>query len=201
MGLRALIAAAAATGLLVGGCGDETGPERATEVHDEPVEGDEPITPRAIAAVALEHVSIDTYTRHPWTGDGKDANAVGADLDNNAGSGLRVIVRTTTADPCAPFDGALDGCDSRAVDGGRLVVYWQELEPEEDPGIVHVVMIREDESVDVEWTATEILGDPREQSLGVSVEEMEAVAQDQRISLTTSAEVIELGEKLDDFSD
>ena len=202
MRVRPLIAVAAAATLLLSGCGDETEPDPASEVHDEPVKGDEPITPRAVAAVALEHVPTDTFTRKPWTGEGQDANAVGADLDYHKWSGgLRVIVRPTTADPCAPFDGTLDGCESRDLDGGRLVVYWQELEIQEDPGILHVVMIRNDESVDVEWSGDEILGDPREQSLGVSVEDMEAVARDQRISLTTSADVIELGEQLDDFDE
>ena len=87
------------------------------------------------------------------------------------------------------------------MDGGRLVITWQYVEPEEDPGIVVVSMRRPDEDVIVYYAGDNIEGDPRELDLSIPVEDMTAVVQDQRISLTTSAEVIELGENLDDFED
>ncbi len=201
MRARPLIAAAAAAGLLLTGCGDETTPDPVTESHDEPVEGDEPITARAVAAVALEHVSTDTSSR---VAAHEDYGVVGAEFRYGAdgeydGDLLAVSVSPSRGDvdPCR----GMDGCETEKVDGGRLVITWQDVEPEEDPGIVVVSMRRPDEDVIVYYAGDNIEGDPRELNLSIPVEDMTAVVQDQRISLTTSAEVIELGENLDEFED
>ena len=185
--------------LLLAGCGDETAAD--------PSGGDEavPITQRAIAAVALEHLPNDTTAREATYTDEEDPRgALGADLRYNGdgeydGDLLRVFLTPEDDYSCA--DGEyLDGCEKRQVDGGSLFLVWQEEEPEEDPGILYVVLIKDDgESVRVGWSGDSILGDPREQDLGISVEEMEAIALDPRLSLNTTQDVVDLGEALDDW--
>ena len=180
---------------------DETGgaEDHPAETYDEPVEGDQPITPRAVAAVALEHVSDDTSSRTASEKQG----IVGAEFRYGAdgeydGDLLAVSVSESRgdADPCQ----TMDGCAAEKVQGGELIVAWQDVAPEEDPGIVVVAMRRPDEDVTAYYAGDDIEGDPREQDLSIPVADMTAVVQDQRISLTTSAEVIELGERLEDFT-
>lgn len=165
------------------------------------------ITQRAIAAVALEHASSDTTRREASYTDRDDApGALGADLrydgdGESDGDLLRVFLSPATEptrDPCAEGD-LLDGCEVRDVAGGRLVLYWQEEEPEEDPGEVVVVMLRKDETVLVGWFGDPITGDPRAQDLTIPVDVLEEIAQDGRISLTTTQDVVDLGEALDDW--
>jgi len=196
------VLAVAVVALLLSGCGDETDPDQAGDgevTHTEPVEGDEPITPRAVAAVALEHLPTETSSRTA----SDEKGIIGAEFRYGAdgeydGDFIAVSVSgTRSVDPCKN----MDGCESEDVEGGELVVAWQEVEPEEDPGIVVVTMRRPDEDVAVYYAGSNIEGDPRDLDLSISVAEMEAVVQDQRISLTTSAEVIELGEQLDDFDE
>jgi len=169
------------------------------DVRYREVEGDEPITARAVAAVTLEHLATETSSRVAWHRDGVGAELRYDDSDDDDGDYVRVTVTEpmTDRDYC---EGA-DGCEREDVEGGELIVAWQDLEPEEDPGVVHVVMRRDDEDVSVYYSGDDIEGDPRELDLDVSVADMEAVAQDGRISLTTSSEVIELGEELEDFQE
>jgi hypothetical protein len=190
--------ALAVAALLLCGCGDETAPSEAEAPQTKPVEGDEPITARAVAAVALEHLPTDTSSRSADAEEG----IVGAEFRYGAdgeydGDYLAVGVSESRgdADPCRN----MDGCEEEDVEGGELIVAWQEVMPEEDPGVVVVAMRRPGEDVTAYYAGDNIEGDPRELDLSISVAEMEAVVQDQRISLTTSVEVIELGEQLEDF--
>lgn len=115
--------------LLMAGCASETGtvgPRQSGEV---------PVTPRALAAVAAQ------YTPQPDAAqDGADPGRLGkatlaADLlyqstEQSSGNRLTVAVGSDLGrmfTECADF---LDGCEP--VEGGLL--FWQEEEPEEDPG-------------------------------------------------------------------
>ncbi len=189
------------TCLLLVGCGTETEPEPGTGDGGAKV----PITQRAIAAVALEHVSTDTSSREAsYTDDTSVKGSLGADLryggDGESDGGLlRVFLEPRPSFSCHA-DGYRDGCEERAVDGGRLFLVWTELEPEEDPGLVDVVFIKDDgETVYVGWSGDDILGDPRKQDLLIAIDDMEAIAQDPRLSLTTTQDVVDLGEALDDW--
>lgn len=183
---------------LLAGCGERTG------VADGA--GDVPITQRAIAAVALEHAPTGTTSRVARYTDLEDPKgSLGADLryrgdGESDGDLLRVFVLPGRGakEPCQreEYD---DGCETREVDGGRLTFTWTEEEPEEDPGYVAVVLQRDDERVSVSWYGDVITGDPREQDLFIPVDTLEAIAQDARISLTTSQEVVDAGEDLDDW--
>lgn len=182
------------TCVLLAGCGDEAAPLDG--------DGDVPITQRAIAAMTLEHAPEDTTSREATYTDRQDPDgALGADLRYDGdgeydGDLLRVFVAPRQSEnPCG--DDEEGRCDSREVDGGTLTLAWDVVEPEEDPGYVSVVLQRDEETVSVLWAGDTIEGDPRDQELRIPVETLEEIAQDERISLTTSRAVVDAGEELD----
>lgn len=188
--------------LALGACGTDPGP------GGQDGRDDLPITQRAIAAVALEHAPTDTTHRQAtYTDDTDPQGALGADLRYDGGGEddgglLRVFLSPTTEQPedlCEHAD-VYGGCEVREVDGGRLVFRWFEAEPEEDPGGVSVTMLRPDETVSAGWSGDTITGDPRDQDLRIPVDVLEAIVRDDRISLTTTQDVLDLGERLDDWS-
>lgn len=196
--LAVLATATLLAGSLLGACG------QSTEVGDGGSRDSVPITQRAIAALALENLPTRTTSRAATSTEAYDAAGVlGADLRYDGGGGsdgglLRVLLLPPGPDlTCADQEGR---CESRTVADGTLVLSWELAEPEEDPGLVDVSLQREDgEVVRVAWFGDTITGDPRDQPLAVSLEAMEAVAQDSRLSLTTTAEVVALGAALDDW--
>ncbi|WP_121252051.1 hypothetical protein [Nocardioides ferulae] len=193
-----LIALACAVALAATACGDDT-------AGDLPAGGgDVPITSRAVAAVAFEHVPLTSDAGATWTGRDDTPGTVGADLRYDAdgeydGDLLSVVVAPADGDApaCEPDD---PQCEAREVDGGTLLLAWDEVAPEEDPGYVAVAMDRGDEVVSVLLAGDEITGDPREQDLRFSVETLEELAQDERLGLTTSQAVVDAGEELEDWT-
>lgn len=185
--------------LLLAACGDEEsdGPGESGDGF-EPVAGDEEITPEAVAAVALEHVDAE-----PSSSEAEgDEQGVGASFRFNAtgeydGDLLGVGVAELEEAFDCETDDDFDECEATDVEGGRLVVAWDEVEPEEDPGIVSVWMERDDEMVGVYYAGEEIEGDPRDQDLPIDVDTMIDIVQDGRLSLTTSQEVVDLGEDVE----
>lgn len=167
-------------------------------------QGEVPITQRAIAAMALEHAPTGpTHLQATWTGPHYGGGGLGADLryrgdGESDGDLLRVFV-TPKHGPAHPCRG-LPHCESRPVEGGRLTLSWGLEEPEEDPGYVGVVMQRGGESVSVTWSGDVITGDPRDQQLFIPVPTLEAIAQDPRISMTTTQQVVDAGAALAHWS-
>lgn len=196
--------------LLVGGasaCGTRTG-TGAGGAADGPVgsgEGDVPITPRAVAAVTLDYVSEDTTRRGAtYTDEDDPPGLLGADL-RYAGDGesdgdlLEVTVGPRSrGTPCSDYD---SGCERLSVEGGTIYLVWAEEVPEEDPGLVYVVLQRADEEVAALTAGEVITGDPRELDLAVPVDRLVEIVQDQRLSLTTSQDVVDAGESLADWDD
>lgn len=178
---------------LLAACGSETAsPEEPSDSA-----ADVPITSRAVAAVALEYVPEDTTDRGPtYVEPGQGTRTVGADLRYHGDGeydGDLVSVTVTTELPevfCEPGD---ERCVEREVDGGTLYLLWDEVAPEEDPGVVSVAMVRGEEMVLVGYSGVPIEGDPREQELPVPVATMESLAQDERLSLTTTQDVVDAG--------
>ncbi|MBB6626689.1 hypothetical protein H5V45_05065 [Nocardioides sp. KIGAM211] len=193
--------------LAVGGalsaCGTETGAGAGRPAGGE---GDVPITPAAIAAVAVDHLPRSASSMVASYRDQRSPKGyVGADLRYGAdgvddGDLVRVSLQphrdeqvcgNTYDDGCVELDGA--------PAGSRVFLTWQEVEPEEDPGIVVVVLQRAAEDVVVLTAGQEIEGDPREQDLAVPVEVMQELAQDDRLHLAATQEVVDAGESLDGF--
>lgn len=175
---------------------------------DEPVVGDEPITPEAVVAIAQEHVGAKP--NRIW----KDSEA--SDLDLGPADAVLVYdalsitvrVAETTDSPlaCATVDdddGRLtaadffDGCVDETVEGHEVSIAWQDVTTEEDPGYVYVIDHREGEDVSVRLSGPRVTSDPRNLDLGVPLEDLAALVTDQRLSLTTSQEVVDLGDAVE----
>ena len=170
--------------VLLAGCG-----------ADDEVLGDEPITPAAIAAVVHEHVDLEprriaeSEVLAPELGD----QSMGAWLEYPDVS-LTVGVAPTSTSPLVCDTAAFfDECVADSVDGHEVTIAWQQLEPEEDPGVVYVIDRREEEDVLVSVSGASVTDDPRDLDLGVPLADLAALVDDARLSLTTTRHVVELG--------
>ena len=109
------------------------------------------------------------------------------------GRGLSPDVRS-----CASLAGELDGCAE--LDGGN-VLFWEEQQPEEDPGVVYLVARREgDVAVLTFLSGPSVTGDPRELDLAIGVDELADLVADPRIDLRTTADVVRAGESLSSWA-
>ncbi|WP_345262935.1 hypothetical protein [Nocardioides nanhaiensis] len=179
------------------GCGAETGDQAG-----EPVGGDVPTTPRALAAVAAE------YTGTPSSAD-READAaeefarggVGAEL--RFGSDGEYDGDALTVAVGQGLDPSLTDCESTTneylagcVETDLGVLLWEAEAPEEDPGVVYVAVEKGDTSVLLFYSGPAITGDPRELDLPISVESLFDIASDPRVDVTTSQAAIEAGSDL-----
>ena len=179
--------------LLLGGCAGADGGDDTGDV------GGEPITPGAIVAVtedvlgrpAQDAARSDVFTRELGQ-ESPGATMIFGRLS------LDVVVAPTTDSPlvCAD-DSFFDECVQQEYDGRQVTLAWQELEPEEDPGVVYVIDRREDEDVAVSLTGPTITGDPRELDLGIGLADLALLATDRRLGLTTTPEVVDAGASVD----
>lgn len=176
--------------VLLTGCGEA----------DEAIAGDEPITPAAIAAIAQEHVDVGQPSRvAEWSVfiDEFGAESRGASLMYDDVS-LRVGVAPTSDSSWFCVEPhAFDACVADSVDGHDVMIAWQEVEPEEDPGIVLVIDRRDGEDIVVDVSGTDVTADPRDLDLAVPLADLAALATDPRLSLTTSQSVVDLGADLE----
>lgn len=173
------------------GCGERPGDAEASG-------GD--LTPRAIAAVMLDHLPGDTTRREAMHVD-EDAprGLVGADFrygGDGEDDGHLVEVAVSPAHPTCPPDGE-DPC----VDLGKgTVLSWDLVSPEEDPGIVVVHHRRGKEVVTVVSAGPEITRDPRRMpDLEPSVDDLVDLARDPRLRLRADQEVLEAGADVEDW--
>ena len=171
--------------VLLAGCG----------AGDTEVPGDEPITPSAIAAIVQEHVHgeprriAESEVLARELGD----QSTGVWLEY-ADVSLTVGVAPTSTSPLVCATAAFfDECVTDSVDGHEVTIAWQELEPEEDPGVVFVIDRRQEEDVLVKVSGASVTDDPRDLDLGVPLADLAALVADPRLSLTTTRSVVELG--------
>lgn len=183
--------------LVLVACGEETGDPGSEVRAGKKV----PITHRAVAAVALDHLPEETTSRKAmYTDQETPKGMVGAELRYGGdgeydGDYVGIAVSPIVdRDPCREVTG--DCVKLKADDGSPMFLTWQEVEPEEDPGIVHLVVARKDESTSVSYSGPEIEGDPREQELPISVDDLIKVAQDPRLQPMTSQKVVAAGKQL-----
>jgi hypothetical protein len=192
--MRRSTAAVLAGLLLLAGCGDASGPAAGSSEG-----GAEPTTPEALAAVASEYAGAPSSATAERVLDEYDEGAVGARLRYDAdgeGDGDMLAVAVGTGLPRSLFSchtGAFDGCEE--AEGGTLA--WEDHEPEEDPGVVYVAVEKGEVTVLVMQTGPTVDKDPRALELAVSVDDMFAIAHDDRVDLTTSRATIDAGEALD----
>ncbi|GAB3769148.1 hypothetical protein FB382_002543 [Nocardioides ginsengisegetis] len=176
--------------VLLAGCGSRTGAS-----PDEG--GDVPITQAAIAAVALDHLDVDVdHLQATYTDRSSPQGLLGADIrygsePSEDGDLVRVTLQPhLDRDPCAEAFHCVD-----LGDGVHL--RWGEVVPEEDPGSVAVILQGPREDVMVLSSGPDITGDPRDLDLQVPVEDLEAIARDDRLHLSTTQDVVDAGDDLE----
>lgn len=202
----ALVTAVVAATVLVAGCGGS--PTTAPADHRLPPPGQRvPLTDRAAAAIALEHLPGDPSSTAETFLDGQDPDGtVAAEVrypDGDAqsdGDLVRVAVHPGPPglDLCPDF-GECEEVDTD-VAGARAYVYWEREAPEEDPGVVAVYLVRDGEASYVYQSGERITGDPRDLDLRVTVDDMLAVVEDPWLVLATSPDAVTAGEELDDWT-
>ena len=150
---------------------------------------DEPaadLTPEGIAEVVADHVGREPRKVGDWDVMTRvlEVEAPGAALGFGGGNFLGVAVAPSTDSPVVCADRSFfDECVDLDRDGTTLVLAWQELEPEEDPGVVYVIDRRDGEDVIAHYSGVSVEGDPREIDLGISVDEMADIVTDERLTL------------------
>ena len=178
---RGVVLFAVVSAVALAGCGDRSG-----------AGGETAITPRAIAAVMLDHLPDDTTRRAAtYVDETSPPGYVGADFryggDGESDGDLVRVTLQRGGDLPSCQDG---GC-ARLGNGVRLL--WEEEAPEEDPGIVLLARRHDDAVVEVLLAGPKITGDPRRQALDPSVEALTELLTDSRLALTASAETVAAG--------
>ena len=186
---------------LSAGCGSESNPPHGLSPDEPKV----PVTERAIAAIMLDHLPQDTTNRQgQYIYTTSPGDEIGAELRYRGGPGEDgdlVRVTLTRGNPgfgCEPTRCAELETD---VEGAVLQLRWDTGAPEQEPGVVGVMLQRADEYAYVLQSGPMISRDPRELDLPVSIEDMVAVAEDAWMRLDTSAEAVRAGEDLEDWND
>jgi hypothetical protein len=174
--------------------------------EEPPQGGDLPVTAQALAAVAAEHAGKPDSTRadddltEEFTGHavgaelryGSDGEYDGDSLALAVGHGLSPKERD-----CAGFGDRVSGCV--AVDGGVLA--WEKQVPEEDPGVVYLVVPKGNAVVLLYYAGPDITGDPRKLDMPISVDDLRAIAADPRVDITTSQAALDAGDKVSHWRD
>jgi hypothetical protein len=171
---------------------------------DQPEGGDEPTTPRSLAYVVSEHVELEpTKAGVDWAADNyrrlfpHPKRAVAAST-NFAGEGNIVVVGIS---PERKKDGPSceDGFCADLGDG--ITLTWDELAPQEDPGLVVVIAELDTHTVVLRYSGPHITGDPRDLGLPISVDTLVDIVTDPRVAPTTSQEAIDSGEEINFWLD
>ncbi|MFE6649200.1 hypothetical protein ACFVJS_21715 [Nocardioides sp. NPDC057772] len=167
------------------------------------------ITHRAVAAVALEHLPTDTSTRAAsYTDESTPSEQVSVDLRYGADGeydGDLVSVAVSAQPPAeGPCRRELEQhCLDlpTEVKNAEMQLRWTEEEPEEDPGNVRIVLLRDDgETASIDYSGPTISGDPRRLAIPISVGKLVAVVEDPRLRYQATSSTLALGEELDDWA-
>ena len=187
------------------GCGAEDEPTAGEAPRQQPPELTAPATDESFAALIVEHVGEQPFAARASTATEFGAKFVGGEVqfldpetvdDPMEGDGVEI---SAVAMPGTPewftdevCDGATDGCATTEQDNGSTLLYtWEEVAPEEDPGYIWIVVRRADETVAVMQNGPNVTGDPQDMDLEVTVEDMTAIANDPRLSMTTTQELVD----------
>lgn len=164
-----------------------------------------PVTGAAIAYVVAQHtgepgVAYPFYDERFFSKDAVSAELRYANSDAQSdGDMVRVVVGTKVDRKnrnirCDRVNVA-DGCEE--TDRGTLS--WQDVAPEEDPGIVWVIVTKAKATIQVTYAGPTITEDrdPRDLHLPIPVETLFDIANDPRIDITTSQDAVDAAEGLE----
>lgn len=184
--------------LALTGCGDDTQPTPADAV----AAGSERTTARALAHVAAQHAGTpSSATRESDAAEEFASGGVGAELrygtDGEYDGDVLVVA---TGRGLAPALSDCDAEEARSLAGCTVtdqgVLMWEDETPEEDPGVVYLVVDKGETAALVFYAGPSITGDPRELDLPVPTDVLFEIANDPRVDLTTSAEAVDAGAEL-----
>lgn len=164
--------------LLVSGCADQQahGRDRVKA------------TPQALAAIAVEHTDIEPNSIEGTTEESISAGIRFGEDDHL----LRVSASENDQDPDSdPCGVSTDRgtCEVMSTADGKVLLYWEDEEPEEDPGIIIVAYRNGDSTNSAYYAGDAVTSDPRNLELSVSVESMIAIVTDDRFGLNTTKEL------------
>lgn len=167
------------------------------------------ISPKAIAAVILDH--IDESERHSSgspAGEchfdvctGKEPIQVMGRVDFRGGS----VQVTISERGGTEWPGSFTHCDGQGYDachehrepsGDLLISSYALMEPEEDPGIVSEAMVLRHEIVIAQFFGPGIEKDPATLDLPVSQAQLRSIVRDPRLRLTTDRATLAAGSRL-----
>ncbi len=207
----ALATALTVAAVLVAACGDNG------DAGDDPAAATSPATPRALAAVAIGHITNDPHrTRGEYSGWG-DPSYVAAEVDygvdpegSEAGETLTVRLRVSRlsdlpADAqeslsCRPAQHKRGECRGERVDGGTLVYAWAPEVPEEEPGSASYTFTHDDEVAVAMVEGSDIEADPRSDAdFDLDLDELRAVVLDPDFALDTSDDAIAAGARIPSY--
>jgi predicted small secreted protein len=172
-------------------------------------------TPRALAAVVIDHLGGDPRRETGHWSDSNDPLQVEAQVDygedpEGGGAGetrtVRVFVADTdgyTKDELAAIECTRlprDRCEQSTVDGARVVYTWDPGVHEEEPGSFGWTVVRDDEVVHVGYEPSGYYTkDPRTQALWFDPDDLRAAALDPAMSLRTTTAAYDAGQALEDY--
>ena len=165
---------------------------------------DPPITAGALAYVAADHAGVpDSAGTEPFDWfDAFDDDAVAVDLRyhpsaNDPGDGLTVTLGALDVPELTDCDATVGLYTQACEETPEGTLRWNLDDPEEDPGGVFVLVPKSDgRTVMVTFNGPHLHRDPRTVDLPVSVDTVFAIANDPRIDVTTSQEVVDRGADL-----
>lgn len=180
---------------LVAGCGDAGGADSGVPPPKDRV----PITARAVAAIMLEHLPDHPVRVVEGDFEPRSAHPVGAEVSYRTDRSRNTVVRVSAwvrrgqaLRRCPPYG----RCVRLPTDekGATLYLVWDVEEPEEDPGIVELTLVRDDESTGLDIGGPIISQDPRRQHLSIPVDTLVEVVTDPRLRLRTSQAAVDAGD-------
>ncbi len=208
--VRLLLSLIVAVGLalLVGGCGDapstDDPPASAGSPGSSPG-GSVPVTPQALALVAGEYAGTPDSAQQESDAAGEfSAGGVGAELrfgSTGEHDGDLLVVAVGTGLPRGLLECRGEAVPEHCVVTDRGVLAWEEEMPEEDPGVVYVIVAKDEAApggpgVMLFQAGDAVTADPRELDLTVSVDSMFDIAHDPRVDVTTSEETVDAAQAL-----
>ncbi len=193
---------------VVSGCSGEA-VDAGNDPGDLPGGAPGPITHRAVAAVALEHLPTDTSSRDAsYTDESTPAGQVSVDLRYGADGEYDGDLVSVAVSAQRPPEGGACSSDlgqhcvdlPTEVKGAELQLRWTEEEPEEDPGVVGIALLRDGgETATIGYSGPTITGDPRRLDMPIGVEKLVAVLEDPRLRHQATSSTIALGDELGDW--
>lgn len=156
------------------------------------------ITNRAVAAVMLDHVSGRTDWREAtYNRDHRYPRGTrGADFRYHAGEGddgdfLRTVVTPYRRIRCGEYE------KCAWLRHHRVLLSWEKVAPEEDPGYVAVATRHAGSVATVSYAGPDITRDPRRMRLEFPVHRLVKLVRDPRLRLFTTAATVRAGTRVE----